>query len=163
MDSLIETFHIDIKLLVAQAINFAIVFAVLYWLILKPLLKTMHDRTKKIEKSIIDAEKSEKNLARTEKDYGKKMAEAKKEANRIIENAKEQAEVKKQDMITKAKADIGVLINEEKAKMQAEKGKILKEIKRQAADMVALALEKVLEKKIDSEEDREIIKKSIKE
>jgi len=162
MNSLIETFHIDIKLIIAQAINFAIVFAVLYWLILKPLMATMRERTNKIEKSLIDAKKTEENLERTEADYSVKMAEAKKDANQIIEKAKEQAETKKQDMILKAKADIGGLINEEKAKMQMEKAKILKEIKRQAADMVALSLEKVLEKKIDSKEDREIINKIIK-
>ena len=78
MDSLIQTFHIDAKLLAAQAINFAIVFAVLYFFALKPLVKVMQERTKKIEKSVKDAQEVDKRLARAEEDYNIKISEAKK-------------------------------------------------------------------------------------
>ena len=37
MEGLVETFHLDIKLLVAQSINFLVVLAVLYFFALKPL------------------------------------------------------------------------------------------------------------------------------
>ncbi|MEA3398435.1 MAG: F0F1 ATP synthase subunit B [Patescibacteria group bacterium] len=162
MESLIETFHIDIKLLTAQAINFLIVFLVLYFFVLKPLFKTMQDRTKKIEKSLSDAKKAEDNLAKTENNYSAKMTEAKKEANKIIKSAKEQAEARKQEMVNKAKADIGELINSEKAKIQVEKAKTLKEIKGEAADLVALSVEKILGKKMNQKEDGDLIKKIIK-
>ena len=79
MDSLIETFHIDTKLLLAQAINFAIVFAVLYFFALKPLMKAMGERTEKIEKSLDDAKKVEEKLAKTEEDYSKELSNAKKD------------------------------------------------------------------------------------
>ncbi len=60
MDSLVETFHLDVKLLIAQVINFAIVFLVLYYFALKPLLNVMNDRSAKIEKSLEDAKEIEK-------------------------------------------------------------------------------------------------------
>ena len=110
MESLIDTFHIDLKLLIAQFINFAIVFAVLYFFALKPLVKVMQERTKKIEKSVDDAKKIEEKLERSEKDYDKKLAEAKKEANAIMEKTHIQAEKKRNEMIAKAKSDIGQII-----------------------------------------------------
>jgi F0F1-type ATP synthase membrane subunit b/b' len=46
MEELITTFHIDWKLMIAQIVNFGLVFALLYWLAAKPLSKLMKDRTK---------------------------------------------------------------------------------------------------------------------
>ena len=162
MENLIETFHIDIKLLIAQVINFAIVFAVLYFFALKPLMKVMLERTKKIEKSVDDAKKIEEKLVRSEEEYNKQIAHAKKEANIILEKAGQQAEENKKQMIVKAKEEIGQIINQEKANMQAEKAKTLKEIKREVADLVVVSVEKVLEKKLDEKEDQALIKNIVK-
>ena len=52
MDSLITTFHIDWKIVIAQVINFGIVFAVLYFFALKPLSKLMKEREDIISKAI---------------------------------------------------------------------------------------------------------------
>ena len=162
MDSLIETFHIDVKLLIAQVINFAIVFGVIYFFALKPLMKVMGDRTEKIEKSLDDAKKIEENLSRTEEDYGKELAKAKKEANDVLAKAGADAEKKRQEMLVNAKEEIGNIINQEKEKMQQEKAKNIKEIKREVADLVTASLEKILDEKIDGKKDQELIKKIIK-
>lgn len=162
MDSLIETFHIDWRLLLAQMVNFAIVFAVLYWFAFKPLGKVMAERTSKIEKGLDDAKKVEEKLARTQAEFNKAMAEAKKQANAILEKAAVDADARKQEMIARAKEEIGQIINQEKQKMQSEKAITLKEIKKEVADLVIATVEKVLGEKIDEKKDREMIKKMIK-
>lgn len=163
MESLIETFHIDYKLLLAQAVNFAIVFAVLYFFILKPLLKTMQERTKKIELSLRDADKIEEELKKTEDEYKRVIGNAKKEANTIIEKAQEAADARKSEMIQNAKDEIGTLIDKEKAKLLAEKEETLREIKSEVSGLVISAVEKLLEKKLDQKADQEIINKLISE
>lgn len=162
MDSIIETFHLDIKLLIAQAVNFAIVFAVLYWFVIKPLSKIMGERTKKIEKSLEDAKEIEARLGNTKKDYDEIIAGGKIKANEIMEKASELADKKKAEMIVKAKEEIGIIINQEKAKLQADKAQALKEIKKEMAELVASSLEKILGEKIDAKKDNDLIKKSIK-
>lgn len=161
MESLIETFHIDVKLLIAQMINFAIVFSVLYFFALKPLLKTMKERTRKIEESLENADKIDEKLQKTEEAYTAKLNIAKKDAALIMENAQKQAEERRETMIKKAKEEIGQIINEEKAKMQKEKAITLKEIKSEVVDLVFASMEKILDKKIDSEEEKKMIKKMI--
>lgn len=162
MDSLIETFHIDVRLILAQAINFAIVIGVLYFFAIKPLLKTMNDRSTKIEKSLMEAKEIESKLAQTDADYKKEIIKARKEAGEILEKANKQAEAKHEQIMTSTKNEIGQLINEEKAQMQVEKQKIIKEIKSDVADLVVASVEKVLEKKMDKQADKELIKKLIK-
>jgi len=162
MGSLIETFHIDWKLFIAQIVNFAIVFSVLYWFAFKPLAKVMSERTDKISKSLLDAKKVEEKLAQTKAGFDQAMAEAKQQANAILERAAVEADARKQEMIVRAKEEIGQIINQEKQKMQTEKEVTLKEIKKEVADLVMAAVEKVLGEKMDEKKDREMIKKMIK-
>jgi F-type H+-transporting ATPase subunit b len=161
MDSLIETFHIDVKLLLAQIVNFTIVFLVLYFFALKPLLKTMQDRSRKIEKSLDDAEKIEESMKKTEADTRTIITNAKKEASAIIEMAGKQAEEKKAEIIERAKEEIGQIINKEKAQIMMEKEQTLKEIKTEITGLVIAVAEKVLGEKVNSKSDEEIIKKAI--
>ncbi|OIP81758.1 MAG: ATP synthase F0 subunit B [Parcubacteria group bacterium CG2_30_45_37] len=162
MGSLIDTFHIDIRLLAAQAVNFAIVFLILYFFIFKPLSKVMADRSAKIAKSLADAEEIDRKLAEAENKYKVRLAEAKKEANLILDKVNRQAEENKQAMIIRAKEEIGQIINQEKQKMQVEKAATLKEIKKETAGLVIAAVEKVLGEKMDGKKDGEMIKQMIK-
>jgi len=162
MDSLIETFHIDWHLLLAQIFNFAVVFAVLYWFAFKPLAKVMAERSSRIAKGLDDAQKAEEKLAETEREFNKALVQAKKQANEILEKAALDAEAGKQQMTAKAKEEIGAVINQEKQKMQAEKRQTLKEIKTEVAGLVAVSVEKILGEKMDLKKDKVIIKKIIK-
>ena len=161
MDSLIETFHIDTALLIAQIINFAIVFAVLYFFILKPLLKTMNDRSKKIEKSLDDADRIEESLKKAGIEAKDVISQAKKEANEIIEMAGKQAEVKKDEILKRAKEEIGLVINKEKEQIRMEKETVLKEIKAEVSGLVIAVAEKILGDKVDAKVDQNYIKKVI--
>ena len=162
MESLITTFHIDWRLFLAQVINFTIVFSVLYWFAFKPLAKIMAERSNKIAQGLDDAKKAEVKLEETKAEFNKALAEAKKQANLILEKADSQAEAKKAEMVVRAKEEIGQIINQEKQKMQAEKAATLKEIKKEVADLVAASVEKVLGEKVDLKKDKEIIKKLVK-
>jgi F-type H+-transporting ATPase subunit b len=162
MESLISTFHIDIRLLLAQLVNFAIVFSVLYFFAFKPLVKVMAERTTKIDKSLKDAEEIENRLALTEKDRHEIISAAKKQANVIMEEANKLGEERKAELLVKAKEEIGVVINSEKAKLATEKAVTLKELKKEVADLVVLSVEKLLGDKITSDKDNDLIKKLIK-
>lgn len=162
MDSIIETFHIDLKLLLAQVINFVIVFAVLYYFGIIPLMKIMKERSAKIEKSLDDAKAAEAKLIEIEKDHKETIAKARQEAAKILEDAKKIADQRRVDMLQKAKDEIGTIINQEKEKMVAEKAKVIKDIRAEVADLVTASVEKILDKKLDSKEDKELIKKNIK-
>lgn len=162
MESLISTFHIDLKLFIAQLVNFAIVFAVLYFLAFKPLVKTMTSRTERIDKSLKDADEIEKRLALTEKEREEIILAAKKQANLIVEEASKRGDEKKNELVAKAKEEIGQVINAEKEKLVRDKTETLKEIKKEVAELVVMTVEKLLNEKMTSDKDRELIKKMVK-
>lgn len=162
MESLISTFHIDLGLFIAQLVNFAIVFSVLYFFAFKPLVKTMAERTERIDKSLREADEIEKKLSLTEKDREEIISLAKKQANLIVEEANKKGEEKRNEALAKAKEEIGQVINAEKEKLSRDKAETLKEIKKDVAELVALTVEKLLNDKMTSTKDAEVVKKMLK-
>lgn len=159
---LIKAFGIDYKILLAQLVNFAILFFVLYKFGYKPIFQFLEDRRKRIKEGVDMAEKMEAALSEALAEKNTIIANAKKDAAVILEKADDLSKKRKEEMIEKAKEEIGKVINQEKEKMRTEKAQTLKEIKDEVAELVIVSLEKILEEKADSSKDKEIIKKVLK-
>jgi F-type H+-transporting ATPase subunit b len=162
MDELIKTFHIEVNLLVAQMVNFAIVLFVLYRFAYKPVLKTLNSRTNKIEKGLADADAAGKKLEEIVEKEKEVLAVAKKEAQEIIKTAEEQAKANAVSIVLEARNQNEKLIDTAKKQIEQEKDKMLSEVKGEIANLVVLATEKIIGEKLDKEKDRELIEKAIK-
>jgi len=162
MDTILNSFHVELNLFIAQIVNFAIVFAVLYYFVIRPTFKVMGERSARIEESMKEAEANKEKLKKTEEDYAQNLAEARIEAGKILDEASKRAEEKKEKILARTKEEIGVIINKEKESMRAQKDKTMKELKREISDLVILSLEKVIEQKLDSKDSRDLIKKILK-
>ena len=145
MDSLISTFHIDWKIIIAQAINFGIVFLVLYVFALKPLKKLMAERTTKIEGGVNDAKTNAELLSKTKKEYDDVLAKARVEAHTIFQEGKKEAEEKKAKMMEDASKEVEGIIANGKKILESEKVKMVEEAKAEIVSLVVKATEKLLE------------------
>ncbi len=143
MEPLIATFHIDWKIIIAQMVNFAIVFAVLYWFALKPLMVLMQNRTNKILQGIKDAKTNSEVLAKSTAEYEASILKAKKEAQALFETGKKEAQAKKETMMTEAKAEVEKMIEGGKKTLEIEKVKMVAEAKKEIVDLVVLATQKL--------------------
>ena len=147
MESIISTFHIDWKIIVAQAINFIIVFVVLYLFALKPLVKLMSERAEKISKGVNDAKSNATLLEKTSKEYEEVLAKARVEANKIFQAGKKEAETKKALMMEEAKSEVKGIIESGKKSLEVEKIKMVEEAKKEIGSLAILAAKKIMEEK----------------
>ncbi|MEJ0002153.1 MAG: hypothetical protein WDN09_03200 [bacterium] len=76
MDEFISTFHIDWKLMLAQAVNFGLVFVALYLIAAKPLRKLIQDRGQEITTGLENAKQNAEMLANTKKEYDAALQKA---------------------------------------------------------------------------------------
>lgn len=159
MDSLITTFHIDWKIIIAQAINFGIVFLVLYFFALKPLSKLMKERSDRIEGGLTDAKANSELLEKTKKEYEDVLAKARNEATEIFKSGKAEAEANKKAIIEKAGQEVEAMIASGKRSLEAEKVKMVDEAKGEIVSLVVKATEKLLE----SHDDKAFDEKALKE
>ncbi|KKR21348.1 MAG: ATP synthase subunit b [Candidatus Moranbacteria bacterium GW2011_GWA2_39_41] len=162
MEELVKTFHIEVGMLLAQFINFVIVLLVLYKFAYGPVLKLLNERTAKIEKGLADAEASHKKLSEISEKEAAVLVEARKQAQEIIKKTEEMATTQSQVIVATAKEQTEKMMETAKKQIEQEKEKLLAEVKTEVANLVVMATEKILNKKIDRESDRVIIEEAIK-
>jgi F-type H+-transporting ATPase subunit b len=145
MESIISTFHIDWKIIIAQAVNFGVVFVVLYIFALKPLSKLMAERSEKIGKGLNDAKENAKLLEDTNKKYEEALAKARIEANNIFNQGKKEAEEKKAVMMEDAKKEVSNMIETGKKTLESEKVKMVEDARKEITSLAMLAAKKIME------------------
>jgi len=160
--SLPASLGLNTQLFVFQLINFTVVAVILWFLVLKPLTKTLAERKKMIDESIDNAKEIETNLALSEKEYQDKLKEAKGEANKVIEHAHTEAKQLGEDMKVKAKTEVEGIVAQAKKSIQSEKVQMMEEIRQESATLIVTALEKILNEKMDGNIDKKIIEDSLK-
>ena len=158
MNEFIQTFHIDWKLMIAQIVNFGLVFLVFYLLAAKPLSKLIKDRTEKIETGLLDAKQNAVLLEKTQKEYDEIIIKARAEADRIFQSGKQEAETKKVSMLEDAKTEVAKMIEGGKKDLETEKIKMVANAKKEVASLVVQVTEKLLGEKIDASYEAKAIK-----
>lgn len=162
MAELIKTFHIDIKLIIAQFVNFSIVLFVLYKFAYGPILKALNNRTEKIAEGLKNAEDAKKKLQEMEIKEKEVLTEARKEAQMLIESAEETAKKNKEEFLNETKKKADEILASTQRQLEDEKKTMISEIKSEVADLVVSATGKIIDEKMDSEKDKELIERSIK-
>ena len=153
---------INAQMFVFQLINFALVAAVLWFLILKPITKKMTERQKMIDDSLDNAKKIQDNLSKSEKEYQTRIDEAKVDANKIIEKSQIEAEKISGELKMRAKNEIEGLVLQAREKIKEEKNEVMSGIKKETANLIVAAVEKILQEKMDSKKDKQLIEDSLK-
>lgn len=153
---------INPTLFLFQLANFIVVALILWFLILKPLTKKMAERKQIIDDSLANAEKLKNKLAKSEEDYLARLAAAQVEAEKILEQARRDGEQLSDELKEKTRSEIAKLVSDAKKQINSEKEEMLVNFKSEAADLVVLALEKILQEKIDDKADEKFITEVIK-
>lgn len=161
--SLVGMFGINWKLFLAQLINFGIVLFVLWKWVWKPVTANMEERTRKIEESLINAEKisKEKNEFAAWKEA--EISKARQEATAIIGEAKIQAESVRNQILEQAKQEQQALLEKGAKELAQQKAQAIADAKSELADLVVSATEKLIREKIDKNIDQKLITQAMKE
>ncbi len=162
MESLIETFHLDWKLMLAQIVNFAIVFTVLYIFALKPLKKLMDERGKTIKGGLDNAEKQKELLAAAEAEYAALVAKANAEYAAKMKEIQQESKQFRAAEMEKVQAELAAALAKGREQAEAEKQKILEDARRELASIVVAATEKVLGDVMDKKLEAKVVEDSIK-
>lgn len=144
MESLLDAFGIDWKLLTAQLVNFGVLFVALMYLLYKPVMKTLDERAAKIRQGVEDAELASQKAATADEDAAKVVKGAETEAEGIVASAREAAGTEKARLMKEAEARAAQVAADADLRAQETQAKALRESEREIARLAVLAAEKVL-------------------
>lgn len=150
---------VDWKLLLAQAVNFAVLFWVLRRFAYQPMLDFLEKRTVKIEQGLKDAEAATAKLSEMETKEKAVLSEARAEAKNIIALAETSAKKRDAEHTLATEAKVKQLLEEAQMKIAEEKDKVMAGAKEEIGELVMLSVEKILREKIDVTKDKEMMEK----
>lgn len=143
--------------LIAGIIAFAIVFFFI-WRFAGPAMNRMlEQRQAAISGQIEDAEKAKAEAESLLADYRGQLSEAKAEGNKIIEEAREQAEQMRADILAKAEADGEQIRAKAREEAAGERARALAEARSQVGDISVDLAEKIVGESLDESAHRALI------
>jgi len=163
MQELLNNFGVEWKLLLAQFINFAILFVVLRKFAYKPIVSMLRKRREDIEKGIRFTKEAEENLKSVGEKEKQIIEEAKGQALTIVNEGQEIAKEKKEEAIKETVKKAEAIISDAKKAAEIEKAKMGEIVYQNAEELIKTGLEKVLLKMPAKERDQALIEEALKE
>ena len=143
--------------LLVQIVNFIVLLAVLKKFAWGPLLKTMHERSAKIEKNILDADADRMKAAELKKEYEEQLSKARLRAQEITDAAAARADQETRDQKEATKLEIEKMKESARANLALEREEAAKEMKGQMVTMALAAAAKLMGRKMDEAADEELV------
>jgi F-type H+-transporting ATPase subunit b len=158
-----ESLGIDIKLLIAQAVNFLIVMFLLWKFAYTPVLKMLDERKSKIEKGLSDADEAKQSLAKAEAESKKITDKAFAEADEIIKNAKKTASEESAAILEKSNEQSQRLVENARKEADSLKEKVLREAKKEISGLIVTSLNKIVDDELTASQKDSLAKKRLSE
>ncbi len=159
----IESLGINLSMLLAQVVNFVILFGLLYLVAYKPIMRMLDERSKKVKESMEQTEYIKEQATRAEEESKRRIETASKEGQEVIARAVRTGEEVRQQAQQEARKDAESLIARAQGEIQRERDGAIDELRREFADLTILAAEKVIDRTLDKEAHRQLIDKTLEE
>jgi F-type H+-transporting ATPase subunit b len=149
--------------LIIQTVNFSIVLFVLWKLAYKPIFKILDARKAKIAEGIANAEKIKAQLAQTEADRQKTLAEAGDLANKIIADARAAVARVTEVETQKAVAAAEQIVAKAREAAAQERAAMLAELKREVGRLVVQTTTTVTGKVLTADDQKRLAEETQKQ
>lgn len=156
---------IDLKVwqIIFNITNTVILFLALRHFLFQPVKKFMDERTNGIKNAIEEAEQKSTEAAKLNQEYHMKLEKAHEEGREIIKNSTKNAEKKAEEIIESAREDAQRIKSKAQKDIEQEREHTVQTIKGDVASIAILAAEKIINKTIDEDVNRNLIDEVISE
>ena len=141
---LAEGFGVQTELLIAQIVNFCLVTYLLYRFAVKPTLKTVEERQKKIEEGLRFAEEMKAKQASAERERLEVLKKAQADAQALLANTKAEGERCLAEQRKAAEEKVSQLTKQARHAMEGERSAMMKEAKTEIATLTVATTERLL-------------------
>jgi F-type H+-transporting ATPase subunit b len=151
------------QVLLAQTISFSVVLFVLWRFAYRPVFAMLEARRQRIADATANAEKIKAELAKTEADRQKVLADAGDQADKLIDEARTAAARVRADETQKAVAAAEQIITKAREAAAQEHAQMLAELKREVGRLVVQTTSTVTGKVLTPEDQRRLAEETKKQ
>ncbi len=154
-----ENLGIDVKLMIAQVVNFALFYFIFRKFIAGPMNSLAVDEKKKEEeknKAFVALQNCDTQINKKEGEFKKKMD---KEKEDFMKEVKLEAEEAKKEIISQAKEEAQEIINAARQEVSERKADFQKDLRGQVTDMSVLLINRALRGYLTDDMQKELTKR----
>jgi F-type H+-transporting ATPase subunit b len=141
----------EVNEIIWGTLAFVVLFLVMWKFAFPAATKAMKDRTERIRSNLDNAERVKTEAESILADYQRQLADAKNEANRIIEEARQTADALRRDLMARAEVEVAELRQRSADDIAAAQERALTDLRARVAELAIGAAEKVVERSLDRE------------
>lgn len=160
---LLSALGIDWQLLILQIVAFLVLVWLLGKFVYPWLMKSVDERQKSIEDAAKAAKEAQASAAESEAETADLLNQARKDAAEIIATAKLEASNIASESEARAKSTAEKIVADAHAQIGKDIDKARRELHDETLELIALATEKVVRKKLDSKADESLIAEALQE
>jgi F-type H+-transporting ATPase subunit b len=154
---------INLPLLVVFIINFIVLFVLLRLFLYKPVMKMLDERAQRTKEGMELAEATKKEYEQAKGEVQKQIEKGRQEAQAIIAQAMQVGERLKEESRQEATKQAQTIIDRTRTELEAERDKIVEDLRREFVDISIAAAEKVIKETLDREKHRKLIEETLRE
>jgi F-type H+-transporting ATPase subunit b len=148
---------LDIGITVSVVGVFLILIPVLNTYYFKPLADAINERTEALESTFGEAESLRSEMTKMKSDYEQRLAATEAEARSQIQAQIREAQNLRQTLMTEASAKADEMVKRAQQEIEAEKQKVLGQLRREVVNLTINASERILGENMDSEKNRRLV------
>ena len=149
--------------LLPAAVSFLIILPVAWKFVWPPITAMLDERAATIRESLERAEAAKVDAERLLEEYKQTMAEARKEAGTILQQAKQSAESTRAEARAKAQAEYDDLLVKAREAIEGEKNAAIAQLQQSVADLSVAVAGKLIGAELSSEDHLKVIEKYVAE
>lgn len=147
--------------ILAQMLNFFILVWILARFAYKPLVSMMQERKERIAKDLADAQAARNEAEQFKADYAAQIANARQEAQQIVEKAVQQAEATTREQLAAAREQIEREKERSRQDIVNERDRAMNNLRNEVISLSVAMATKVVAKDMDSETNTKLIEDAI--
>lgn len=147
--------------ILAQMLNFFILVWILARFAFKPLVSMMLERKERIAKDLADAQAARNEAEQFKADYAAQIANARQEAQQIVEKAVQQAEATTREQLAVAREQIEHEKERARQDIVNERDRAMNNLRNEVISLSVAMATKVVAKDMDSETNTKLIEDAI--
>ena len=152
-----EALGVNPNLLITQIFNFLIVFILLRMFLYKPILNVLDARKQKIQESLEYADRVKRDAAEQQKEFERKLEETRREAHAAEAAAAQVREKEREVVLAQARDEARKLIDQAKEQIEYERKQAMSDLRAEVVNLAMLAAQKVVGQSLDERAQRQLI------
>jgi F-type H+-transporting ATPase subunit b len=153
----LERLGINGGLLLAQIINFLILFVFLTVVAWRPLIRALEQRRERIARGLEDARAAEQARANAERDAQKLIEQRRAEAGKLLDEARTRGEEQAKTIVDEAHRDADAIRSKARSDAEEERNAVLGEVRSQVGQLAIAAAERVIGQSVDQGKAQSIV------